>query len=413
MAHSEQNVNKLTFHFTIEAEEDLEEYFDDEEDDDDYERWDMSNKTIEIDKYKINYKFLIQQIMQTYIWLEWEEYELSWHIYNGDNMITNNSELMTVIHKHNDNHINMKITAEYQTQLVIENSSYMMKAGFGGDDAPRAVFPSIVKRPQHQGVMVGMKDAYVGDDLSYGYNSCFPIERRIIVSWDDMEKIWHHTFYNELRIQPEEHSVLMTDRWDISYNKSHREKITQIMFETFNVLQFYIIYYPLCSLYACDSRTTGVVLDSGYNMTECTPIYNGHIISNAITISNFGGYDITQHLCNIINEKPDWSFTTKWEKEIIRDMKEKLCFVSNKLDMKNDKETSKNYEFPDGHVYRMEVCERTEPAECLFKPFIMGKNENGIHDLIYKSVMKCDLNIQYELFNNIILSGGNTLFVGI
>ncbi|MEJ1289220.1 hypothetical protein NN561_020260 [Cricetulus griseus] len=34
--------------------------------------------------------------------------------------------------------------------LVIDNGSGMCKAGFAGDDAPRAVFPSIVGRPRHQ-----------------------------------------------------------------------------------------------------------------------------------------------------------------------------------------------------------------------------------------------------------------------
>ena len=50
--------------------------------------------------------------------------------------------------------------------LVVDNGSGMCKAGFAGDDAPRAVFPSIVGRPRHQGVMVGMgqKDSYVGDE---------------------------------------------------------------------------------------------------------------------------------------------------------------------------------------------------------------------------------------------------------
>src|SRR6478752_2671171 len=50
--------------------------------------------------------------------------------------------------------------------LVVDNGSGMCKAGFAGDDAPRAVFPSIVGRPRHKGVMVGMgqKDAYVGDE---------------------------------------------------------------------------------------------------------------------------------------------------------------------------------------------------------------------------------------------------------
>jgi actin, other eukaryote len=304
---------------------------------------------------------------------------------------------------------------EEQASIVCDNGSGMVKAGFSGDDAPRCVFPSIVGRPKTEQAMMGAakKDHFIGDDAQARRGICqirYPIEHGIVTNWDDMEKIWHHTFYNELRVSPEGNNVMLTEA--PMNPKVNREKMTQIMFETFSVPAMYVGIQAVLSLYS-SGRTTGIVLDSGDGVSHTVPIYEGYSLPHAVMRVDMAGRDLTEHMMKLLMETGN-SFTTSAEKEIVRSIKEQLCYVAldYEEEMTGKAAQEEEFELPDGTAIQVGNA-RFRCPEALFKPGHIGLEAPGYHEMTYQSINKCDIDVRRDLYSNIVLSGGTTMFRGL
>ncbi|XP_048417180.1 actin-like isoform X6 [Stegostoma tigrinum] len=238
--------------------------------------------------------------------------------------------------------------------VIIDNGSGICKAGIAGDNAPRSVITSIVGRPKAKATMLGAghKEYYVGEEAQAkrGVLSLkYPIKHGIVVSWDDMEKIWRHVYDCELRLKSHERPVLLTEA---PLNPLHnREIMTEMMFECFKVPAMYVAVQAVLALYA-SGRTTGLVMDSGDGVTHTVPIYEGYCLPHAVYRFDLAGRDITQYFVRILMEVGH-------------------TFISSGL-------------------------------EC-----------PGVHRLVYKSILKCDIDLRKYLHSNVLLSGGSTLFPGL
>lgn len=305
--------------------------------------------------------------------------------------------------------------------LVIDNGTARSKAGFAGDDAPTAIFESVVGRPRHTGVMVGLgllgeKDRFVGDEVLRRRGILcqnYPMERGMVKNWDDMEKICHHTFYNELRVAPEKHPILLTG---VPLSpKANRKKMTEIMFEKFSVPSMYVAIQAVLSLIA-NGRTTGIVLNSGDGATHTVPIYEGHALPHAISWLDIAGDSLTDYLCKLVTYE-GYAINGTIREGFTRRMKETITYVA--LDFEQEIEKAKNrssvekaFVLPSGQVLNI-GSERFRCPEVLFQPSLVGKGPTGIHGKVYNSIMKSDVDIRKNLFANIVLSGGSTMFPGI
>jgi len=268
-------------------------------------------------------------------------------------------------------------------------------------------------------VGTGQTETWVGDDAREKrgvLTISYPIAHGVVTNWDDMERIWQHTFYNELRIEPDKQKVLLTEA---PLNpKANREKMAQIMFEKFGVPQLYIGIQAVLSLYSA-GRTTGLVLDAGDGVSHTVPVYEGFSMPHAVGRIDIAGRDLTEYMAQLMRESGVPTDSSAMF-DIVRGMKEKTCYFAlnyeeelKKVNDKVDPLKPETFEMPDGSTVQINE-QRFKCPEALFKPAMLGKGDlPGYHELVRTSVEKCDIDVRRDLYQNIVLSGGTTMFPNI
>ena len=296
---------------------------------------------------------------------------------------------------------------ENKTHIIIDNGTDYCKAGLSVNLEPKFVFPTCVGYSKNGEEKIGVLSDNARDRNLFPKIN-YPIENGQVTNWDDMEKIWTDLFTNKLKVAPEEHNVMLTEA---PFNpKEHKEKISQIMFETFQVPGLYITIPSVLSLLA-EGKYTGTVVDLGEGISCVVPIYEGSSLPHSLGRLYFSGKELTKYMMKLIIEQL-YKLSTDLEKEYIaKSIKEKACYVA--LDFEKEIHSVKpfDYQLPDG-TYIIIKDERISCPEALFKPTMANKN-NSIGEIFCDSIKKCDIDINKDLYNNIVLSGGVSMFKGL
>eukprot|EP00756_Hemistasia_phaeocysticola_P047882 Hpha_TRINITY_DN22339_c0_g1::TRINITY_DN22339_c0_g1_i1::g.177632::m.177632/K05692/ACTB_G1; actin beta/gamma 1 len=307
--------------------------------------------------------------------------------------------------------------SEGNPAVVIDCGSRFTRAGFAGEKSPRVVFPSIVGRPkcslpERSDPSKATKDIVVGEEALKGrgiYKLKWPVEHGVITNYDEMEHIWRHAF-ELLGVEPEDQPVLLSEP---AFNPTYgRDRAIMIMFEQFNV--------PAIAMHAKEAlavrssgRSTGMAVDMGDSSCSIVPVYEGYPLRYCSGRGlELGGKDITEKLYRLCQLDSQWS-VAGWQ-EAWRDadeLKKELCYVT--IDPAQDPGTENEFK-PTGEAPVLTVgSERWRAPEILFDPSLHGMDTPGIHQIINQYIRKCDKDIRDEMYQNIVVSGGSSLFPGL
>ncbi|PIC21904.1 hypothetical protein B9Z55_026575 [Caenorhabditis nigoni] len=279
--------------------------------------------------------------------------------------------------------------------------SQNMRAGFACENKPRVVISSVTGQLKKQ-----------SGDGSNVVEMSSPIQRGIVIDWDGATELWEHAF-NNLRITPKCHPMVLTE--SPFATNADREKMTEIFFEKFNTPGVCFANQAIMSLIG-SGRTTGIVIESGENTTHITPIFKGRVITGAVNHLDIGGHQLTEYLTTMVSAERSHIFPNGVTLEMARQIKENLGYVAQDYELEVATfaavdSIKRSYDFGDGRVVSFGK-EIFRFSEAMFKPSLLGKTSDGVAELVWKSIIKTEPDMEKALLGNICLTGGNTMITG-
>lgn len=312
--------------------------------------------------------------------------------------------------------------------IVLDQGTGFVKIGRGGTNFPDHTFPSIVGRPilrAEERVDLGLsgsdsnvqiKDIMCGDEASAVRSALqvsYPMENGIIRNWEDMNHLWDYAFYERMKIDPRGKKVLLTEP-PLNPLKN-RETMVATMFEKYGFGGVYVSIQAVLALYA-QGLSSGVVVDSGDGVTHVVPVYESTVLTHLTKRLDVAGRDVTRYLITLLLRR-GYAFNRTADFETVRQIKEKFCYVSYDLDydLKLAEETTvlmEQYELPDGRVIKLGP-ERFQAPECLFQPYLMGREQSGVAECVFDTIQSADVDVRSSLYKAIVLSGGSSMYPGL
>ncbi|KAJ7316654.1 hypothetical protein JRQ81_002816 [Phrynocephalus forsythii] len=294
--------------------------------------------------------------------------------------------------------------------VIIDTGTGFTKSGLAGEEKPRSIVPTLVGIPRYR-----TKESplyYIGKSIPQQpseVSTHVVMTHGVVTDWDALEMLWHHVFYTELSVCPEELAVLVTDA--PMSPTTNREKMAELLFENFEVPAMFVVHQSLLSVYSY-GRTGGLVIGSGYGTSYTAPVHDGYVMPDATYRLDIAGNALTKYLAKLMGESGNPFH--KEEMEVVCQIKEKCGYIAEEYESELNADEKKyliEYTLPDRQVISI-GSERFRCPEVLFNPTMLGFPEVGLHVQAINSVRKCKSEQQAELLSNVLLAGGSTMLRG-